>query len=121
MSVFDLGSRRMSGPTRRGTGVFVRYQTLSPPARLLLPQTGQQLRWGRLEVSLVRDDRGVLRPRAVAVIPFNLYLRGLGEMPGSCAVVPQELLHRRRGRGRPGQADPGDPGGRRLGHPAPTV
>jgi hypothetical protein len=58
-----------------------------PPARLLLPQTGQQLRWGRLEVSLVRGDRGVLRPRAVAVIPFNLYLRGLGEMPGSFAYA----------------------------------
>jgi stage II sporulation protein D len=87
MSVFDLGGRRVFGPTRAGTGVFVRYQTLSPPARLLLPQTGQQLRWGRLAVSLVRDDRGALRPRAVAVIPFNLYLRGLGEMPGSFAYA----------------------------------
>jgi SpoIID/LytB domain protein len=85
MSVFTLASRRVFGPTRPGTGVFVRYRRLSPPARLLLPQTGQQLRWGRLEVSLVRDDRGVLRPRAVAVIPFNLYLRGLAEMPGSFA------------------------------------
>jgi stage II sporulation protein D len=87
MSVFDLGGRRVFGPTRAGTGVFVRYQTLGPPARLLLPQTGQQLRWGRLEVSLVRDDRGALRPRAVAVMPFNLYLRGLGEMPGSFAYA----------------------------------
>ena len=83
MSVFTLTGRRVFGPTRPGTGVFVRYQTLRPPARLLLPQSGQQLRWGRLDVSLVRDDRGALRPRAVAVIPFNLYLRGLGEMPGS--------------------------------------
>jgi stage II sporulation protein D len=85
MSVFTLAGRRVFGPTRPGTGVFVRYQTLGPPARLLLPQTGQQLRWGRLDVSLVRDDRGVVRPRAVAVIPFNLYLRGLAEMPGSFA------------------------------------
>ena len=54
MSVFDLG-RRLFGPTKARTGVFVRYQTLSPPARLLLPQTGQQLRWGRLDVSLVRS------------------------------------------------------------------
>jgi hypothetical protein len=46
MSVFTLASRRVFGPTRPGTGMFVRYQTLSPPARLLLPQIGQQLRWG---------------------------------------------------------------------------
>jgi SpoIID/LytB domain protein len=87
MSVFDLARRRVFGPTRAGTGVIVRYQTLSPPARLVLPQTGQQLRWGRLDVSLVRDDRGTLRPRAVAVMPFNLYLRGLAEMPGSFAYA----------------------------------
>jgi stage II sporulation protein D len=87
MSVFTLAGRRVFGPTRPGTGVVVRYQALSPPARLLLPQTGQQLRWGRLDVSPVRDDRGAPRPRAVAVIPFNLYLRGLGEMPGSFAYA----------------------------------
>jgi hypothetical protein len=85
MSVFDLGRRRLFGPTKARTGVFVRFQTVSPPARLLLPQTGQQLRWGRLDVSLVRDERGVLRPRAIAVMPVNGYLRGLGEMPGSFA------------------------------------
>jgi hypothetical protein len=85
MSVFDLGRRRLFGPTKARTGVFVRFQTVSPPARLLLPQTGQQLRWGRLDVSLVRDERGVLRPRAIAVMPVNRYLRGLGEMPGSFA------------------------------------
>ena len=85
MSVFDLASKRVFGPTKARTGVIVRFQTLTPPARLLLPQTGRQLRWGRLDVSLVRDDRGVLRPRAVAVMPFNRYLRGLGEMPGSFA------------------------------------
>jgi SpoIID/LytB domain protein len=87
MSVFDLARRRVFGPTRAGTGVIVRYQTLSPPALLRLHQTGQQLRWGRLDVSLVRDDRGVLRPRAVAVIPINLYLRGLAEMPGTFAYA----------------------------------
>ena len=75
----------MFGPTRAGTGVVVRYQTALPPARLSLPQTGQQLRWGRLDVHLVRDDHGVTRPRAVAVLPFNRYLRGLAEMPGSFA------------------------------------
>ena len=85
MSVFDLGRRRLFGPTKARTGVFVRFQTVTPPARLLLPQTGQQLRWGRLDVSLVRDERGVLRPRAIAVMPVNRYLRGLGEMPGSFA------------------------------------
>jgi SpoIID/LytB domain protein len=87
MSVFDLARRRVFGPTKAGTGVIVRYETGSPPALLRLPQTGQQLRWGRMDVSLVRDDRGVLRPRAVAVIPFNLYLRGLAEMPGSFAYA----------------------------------
>jgi SpoIID/LytB domain protein len=85
MAVVDLAGRRVLGPTRAGTGVTVRYQRLRPPARLLLPQTGHQLRWGRLEVTPVRDERGAVRPRAVAVMPFNLYLRGLGEMPGSFA------------------------------------
>jgi hypothetical protein len=84
-SVFDLSRRRVFGPTRAGTGVVVRYETALPPARLSLPQTGQQLRWGRLDVHLVRDDQGVTRPRAVAVLPFNRYLRGLAEMPGSFA------------------------------------
>src|SRR5919107_3096146 len=84
-SVFDPSRRRVFGPTRAGTGVVVRFQTALPPARLSLPQTGQQLRWGRLDVHLVRDNRGVTRPRAVAVIPFNRYLRGLAEVPGSFA------------------------------------
>jgi SpoIID/LytB domain protein len=84
-SVFDPGGSRVFGPTRPGAGVVVRYQTASRPARLLLPQTGQQLRWGRLDVHLVRDDLGTLRQRAVAVLPFNHYLRGLAEMPGSFA------------------------------------
>jgi stage II sporulation protein D len=84
-SVFDPAGSRAFGPTRAGAGVVVRYQTSSRPARLLLPQTGQQLRWGRLDVHLVRDDRGTLRQRAVAVLPFNHYLRGLAEVPGSFA------------------------------------
>jgi stage II sporulation protein D len=84
-SVFGLSGRRVFGPTRAGTGVVVRFQTALPPSRLLLPQTGRQLRWGRLDVHLVRDDQGVTRPRAVAVIQFNRYLRGLAEMPGSFA------------------------------------
>ena len=84
-SVFDPSRRRVFGPTRSRTGVVVRYETALPPARLSLPQTGQQLRWGRLDVSLVRDERGALRPRAIAVMPVNRYLRGLGEMPGSFA------------------------------------
>jgi SpoIID/LytB domain protein len=84
-SVFDLSRRRVFGPTKAGSGVVVRFETAQPPARLSLPQTGQQLRWGRLDVHLVRDDQGVTRPRAVAVMPFNRYLRGLAEMPGSFA------------------------------------
>ena len=58
-SVFDPSGRRVFGPTRAGTGVVVRFQTALRPARLSLPQTGQQLRWGRLDVHLVRDNRGV--------------------------------------------------------------
>jgi stage II sporulation protein D len=85
-SVFDPAGRRAFGPTRPGAGVVVRFQTASHPTRLLLPQTGQQLRWGRLDVHLVRDDQGTRRPRAVAVIPFNRYLRGLAEVPGSFAT-----------------------------------
>jgi SpoIID/LytB domain protein len=87
-SVFDPSRRRVFGPTRSGTGVVVRYQSgtgTGRPARLLLPQTGRQLRWGRLDVHLVRDDRGTPRQRAVAVIPFYRYLRGLAEVPGSFA------------------------------------
>ena len=84
-SVFDPSGRRVFGPTRAGHGVVVRFQTAVPPASLSLPQTGQQLRWGHLEVHLVRDNRGVSRPRAVAVLPFNHYLRGLAEVPGSFA------------------------------------
>ena len=84
-SVFHPSRRRVFGPTKAGTGVVVRFETARPPARLTLPQTGQQLRWGRLDVHLVRDNRGVTRPRAVAVLPFNHYLRGLAEMPGSFA------------------------------------
>ena len=42
------------GPTKAGT-VVVRFETALPPARLSLPQTGQQLRWGRLDVHLVRS------------------------------------------------------------------
>jgi stage II sporulation protein D len=84
-SVFDPSGGRVFGPTRAGTGVVVRFQTALPPARLVLPQNGRQLRWGRLDVHLVRDDQGVTRLRAVAAIPFNRYLRGLAEMPGSFA------------------------------------
>ena len=84
-SVFDRSRRRVFGPTRAGTGVVVRFETARTPARLVLPQTGQQLRWGRLDVNPVRDPQGVARPRAVAVLPFNRYLRGLAEMPGSFA------------------------------------
>ena len=84
LSVYDPSRRRVYGPTRAGTGVALRYQTMRPPARLLLPQTGQQLRWGRLEVSPVRDGNA-RRLRAVAVLRFDRYLRGLAEMPGSFA------------------------------------
>jgi stage II sporulation protein D len=84
-SVFSPSGRRVFGPTRAGHGLVVRFQTAVPPASLSLPQTGQQLRWGHLEVHLVRDNRGVTRPRAVAVLPFNHYLRGLAEVPGSFA------------------------------------
>jgi stage II sporulation protein D len=52
------------------------------PALLSLPQASRTLRWGRLEVSLVQE-RGAFRLRAVAVMPFNTYLRGLAEVPSS--------------------------------------
>jgi SpoIID/LytB domain protein len=82
VSVF-AGSRRVFGPTSAGTGVRLRYQQgIRRPALLALPQAGRVLRWGRLEVSLVREG-GALRLRAVAVMPFNAYLRGLAEVPSS--------------------------------------
>jgi SpoIID/LytB domain protein len=77
------GSKRVFGPTSAGTGVRVRYQAgIRRPALLSLPQANRTLRWGRLDVSLVRE-RGAFRLRAVAVMPFNTYLRGLAEMPSS--------------------------------------
>lgn len=85
-SVFSPSGRRVFGPTRARAGVLVRYQTgASRPALLSLPQTGRLLRWGHLEVHLVRRG-GTPLHRAVAVIPFNRYLRGLAEMPGSFAM-----------------------------------
>jgi SpoIID/LytB domain protein len=82
VSVF-AGSRRVFGPTSAGTGVRLRYQQgMRRPALLALPQAGRVLRWGRLEVSLVREA-GAFRLRAVAVMPFNAYLRGLAEVPSS--------------------------------------
>jgi stage II sporulation protein D len=77
------GSKRVFGPTSAGTGVRLRFQQgMRLPALLALPQAGRVLRWGRLEVSLVREA-GAFRLRAVAVMPFNAYLRGLGEVPSS--------------------------------------
>jgi SpoIID/LytB domain protein len=77
------GSKRVFGPTSAGTGVRLRFQQgMRRPALLALPQAGRTLRWGRLDVGLVRE-RGAFRLRAVAVMPFNAYLRGLGEMPSS--------------------------------------
>jgi len=77
------GSKRVFGPTSARTGVRLRFQQgMRLPALLTLPQAGRTLRWGRLEVGLVRE-RSAFRLRAVAVMPFNRYLRGLGEMPSS--------------------------------------
>ncbi len=80
-SVF-AGSRRALGPTRAGSGVSLRFQAgVGTPALLALPQAGRTLRWGRLDVGLVRDGTAI-RPRAIAILPFNAYLRGLAEVPG---------------------------------------
>ena len=83
-SVFDLSRRRVFGPTRAGTGVVVRFETALPRPGCRCPRPASSsagAAWRRL----VRDDQGVTRPRAVAVLPFNRYLRGLAEMPGSFA------------------------------------
>ncbi len=77
------GSRRVFGPTRAGSGVSLRYQAgVRVPALLVLPQAGRTLRWGRLDIGLVRDGTAI-RPRAVAIMSFNAYLRGLAEVPSS--------------------------------------
>jgi len=85
MSVFGPNGR-VFGPTtlEAAGGLTLRYgvgRGVRVPALLQLPQTGRTLRWGRLEVRAVRDDHGVLRPRATLVIGVNAYLRGLAEMP----------------------------------------
>ena len=76
------GAQRVYGPTQPGAGVRIHYDSPSHATRLLLPQSGQQLRFGRLEVDPVRDG-ATARPRAVAVLGFDAYLRGLAEMPSS--------------------------------------
>ncbi len=82
VSVF-AGSKRVFGPTSAGTGVRLRFQHgMRLPALLALPQANRTLRWGRLDVSLVREG-SAFRLRAVAIMPFNAYLRGLAEMPSS--------------------------------------
>jgi stage II sporulation protein D len=85
MSVFGPHGRVFGPATLAGgRGLTVRYGVgpgVREPALLQLPQTGRTLRWGRLEVRAVRDDHGLLRPRAMLVIGVNAYLRGLAEMP----------------------------------------
>ena len=81
-SVFR-GVQRVFGPSRAGTGVSLRFQSgVRVPALLVLPQAGRTLRWGRLDIGLVRQGTAV-RPRAVAIMSFNAYLRGLAEVPSS--------------------------------------
>ena len=82
LSVLAAGERLL-GPTRPGSGVRVRYQSGPPePALLELPQARRTLRWGWLDVQVVRaGDRD--RPRAVAVMGWEAYLRGLAEVPPS--------------------------------------
>jgi stage II sporulation protein D len=88
-SVFTPSGRLVFGPTRAGTGVVVEYDTGARRKALLeLLQTRQLLRWGRLEIGRVHDGRAA-RPRAVAVMPVNRYVGGLGEMPASW---PREAL-----------------------------
>jgi stage II sporulation protein D len=77
------GAGRVFGPTRAGSGVSLRFQAgVRVPALLALPQAGRTLRWGRLDIGLVRQGTAI-RPRAVAVMSFNAYLRGLAEVPSS--------------------------------------
>ena len=85
MSVFGPDGRVFGPATLDGRGGLVlRYGVgtgVRVPGLLSLPQTGRTLRWGRVEIRAVRDDRGVTRPRAVLLIGVNAYLRGLGEVP----------------------------------------
>src|SRR6266508_4511872 len=85
MSVFGPDGRVFGPATLDGRGGLVlRYGVgtgVRVPGLLSLPQTGRALRWGRVEIRAVRDDRGVTRPRAVLLIGVNAYLRGLGEVP----------------------------------------
>lgn len=85
ISVFGPDGRVFGPATLDGRGGLVlRYGVgtgVRVPGLLSLPQTGRTLRWGRVEIRAVRDDRGVTRPRAVLLIGVNAYLRGLGEVP----------------------------------------
>jgi stage II sporulation protein D len=85
MSVFGPNGRVFGPSTLQAAGgLTLRYgvgRGVRVPALLQLPQTGRALRWGRLEVRTVRDERGVPRPRARLLIGVNAYLRGLAEMP----------------------------------------
>lgn len=85
MSIFGAGGRVFGPATLDGRGgLVVRYgigSGVRVPGLLSMPQAGRTLRWGRVEIRAVRDDRGVARPRAVLRIGVNAYLRGLGEVP----------------------------------------
>jgi stage II sporulation protein D len=85
MSVFGPDGRVFGPATLDGSGgLVVRYGAgpgVRVPGLLSMPQAGRTLRWGQVEIRAVRDDQGVMRPRAVLVIGVNSYLRGLGEVP----------------------------------------
>jgi SpoIID/LytB domain protein len=87
MSVFGPHGRVFGPATLDGrAGLALRYGAgpgVRVPGLLWLPQAGRTLRWGLVEVRVVRDERGVARPRAVLRIGLDAYLRGLGEVPAS--------------------------------------
>jgi SpoIID/LytB domain protein len=93
MSVFGPHGRVFGPATLEGRGGLVlRYGTgtgVRVPGLVEMPQAGRTLRWGRVEVRAVRDDHGVMRPRAVLLIGVNAYLRGLAEVP---SLWPAEAL-----------------------------
>jgi SpoIID/LytB domain protein len=84
VAVYD-GPARLAGPTRAGSALAVRVDGPLPASLLALPQLGRGLllAHGSLQVAAVRDERGVARLRAVAVMGLDQYLAGLGEVPGS--------------------------------------
>jgi SpoIID/LytB domain protein len=79
-------TKLLFGPTAARNALIVKYEKGTRPSAVTLSQVGRTLRWGYLEIGVTP---GPARLRAVATMPWDRYLAGLGEVPSSW---PREAL-----------------------------